>query len=61
MARERQAAVVNEEFVRRFVGKRNPLELHFGGGEAKDPRWEIVGVVGNTKYATLRETDAPTA
>jgi predicted permease len=61
MAPERQAAVVNEEFVRRFVGARNPLGLHFGGDDAKDPHWEIVGVVGNTKYATLRQPDAPTA
>jgi hypothetical protein len=53
--------VVNEEFVRRFVGARNPLGLHFGGDEAKDPHWEIVEVVGDTKYATLREPVAPTA
>jgi predicted permease len=60
MATGRQAALVNQAFVRRFVGARNPLGLHFGGGDAKDPRWEIVGVVGDTKYASLRDADAPT-
>jgi predicted permease len=61
MAPDRRFAVVNESFVRRFVGARNPIGLHFGGDEPKDPKWEIVGVVGNTKYAGLRDADAPTA
>ncbi len=56
-----RAAVVNREFVRRFIGARNPLGLHFGGTEPKDPQWQIVGVVGDTKYATLRNPEAPTA
>lgn len=62
MSPERHAAVVNRSFVRRFAGKRNPLGLHFGGGDkGKEPQWEIVGVVGDTKYAGLRDTEAPTA
>ena len=61
MAPDRRVALVNRAFVRRFVGARNPLGLHFGGGDKSDPQWEITGVVGDTKYATLRDTDAPTA
>ncbi len=55
------AAVVNRQFVRKFTGGRNPIGLHFGGTDPKDPQWQIIGVVGDTKYATLRKADAPTA
>jgi predicted permease len=61
MGPTQQAALVNRAFVRKFVGTRNPIGLHFGGNDPKDPQWEIVGVVGDTKYATLRAQEAPTA
>jgi predicted permease len=48
-------AVVNKEFVRRFLENRAPLGLHIGGGDPEDPQYEIVGVVGDTKYAGLRD------
>jgi ABC-type antimicrobial peptide transport system permease subunit len=35
--------------------------MHFGGDEPQDPQWEIVGVVSDTKFATPRSDDAPTA
>ncbi len=54
------AAMVNEAFVRKFVGRRNPIGLHFGDGNLKNPQWEIVGVVGDTKYENLRSAEAPT-
>ena len=54
-------AVVNREFVRRFTGGRNPIGLHFGGTDAKDPQWQIVGVVGDTMYQSLRSAIRPTA
>jgi predicted permease len=54
-------AVVNEAFVRKFVGARNPMGLHFGGTDTKDPQWEIAGIVGDTKYEGLRAEDGPTA
>jgi predicted permease len=54
-------ALVNRSFVTKFLAGRNPLGLHFGGEDATDQQWEIVGVVGDTKYATLRADDAPTA
>ncbi len=54
-------ALVNRMFVQKYVDGQNPLGLHFGGENPKDPQWEIVGVVGDTKYDTLRKEDAPTA
>ena len=35
--------------------------MHFGGDGPQDPQWEIVGVVGDAKFATPRSDDAPTA
>jgi predicted permease len=61
MESSHQVAVVNKEFVRRFLEKREPLGLHFGGDDPKDPQYEIVGVVGDTKYAELRDEIGPTA
>jgi predicted permease len=54
-------ALVNRIFVQKYLAGRNPLGLHFGGEHPDDPQWDIVGVVGDTKYATLRREDAPTA
>jgi predicted permease len=54
-------ALVNRLFVTKLLAGRNPLGLHFGGDDPKDPQWEIVGVVGDTKYNDLRSDDAPIA
>lgn len=54
-------ALVNRLFVQKYLDGRNPIGLHFGGDDPKDPQWEIVGVVGDTKYDTLRKEDEPTA
>lgn len=61
MGTGQHAAMVNEAFVRKFVGGKNPIGLHFGDGNPKNPQWEIVGVVGDTKYENLRSAEAPTA
>jgi len=61
MSSTEQAAVVNGEFVRKFAGGRNPIGLHFGGTDPKDPQWQIIGVVGDTKYESLRGATGPTA
>ncbi|AXC10205.1 protein of unknown function DUF214 [Acidisarcina polymorpha] len=61
MAATARAALVNRAFVQKYAAGKSPIGLHFGGTEAKDPQWEIVGVVGDTKYATLRAEEAPTA
>jgi len=54
-------AVVNQSFVRRFLAGRDPIGVRFGGSDSKDVKREIIGVVGDTKYATLRPEVAPTA
>ena len=59
-------AIVNEAFVRKYLPKMNPLGQRFGDHAAEEsnptsrPGWEIVGVVGNAKYNTLRREVAPT-
>lgn len=61
MEKAHPVAVVNREFVRRLVGNRNPIGLHFGGIDPKDTQWEIIGVVANIRYAALREEEGPLA
>jgi predicted permease len=61
MGTGQHAAMVNEAFVRKFLGGKNPIGLHFSDGNPKNPQWEIVGVVGDTKYENLRSAEAPTA
>ena len=51
----RHVAVVNEAFVRRFMGSRYPLGFHFGPDTT-----EIVGVVADAKFNGLRPDYAPT-
>ena len=53
-------ALVNRAFVTKYLSGRNPLGLHFGDENSKLDT-EIVGVVGDTKYDTLRDEEAPTA
>jgi predicted permease len=52
-----KVAIVNEKFVKRYIGKANPIGRHVGMG--KDPGTkldiEIVGVVGDTKYESMRD------
>ena len=54
-----QVAIVNEEFARRVFGGTDPIGRTFrsdapAGEEA--PQYQIVGLIENTKYGTLRET-----
>ncbi|HEU5458682.1 MAG TPA: ADOP family duplicated permease, partial [Terracidiphilus sp.] len=50
-------AVVNEEFVKQFFGKRNPIGHRFGNSgpdqAGKDGAHEIVGVVEDTTYTSV--------
>jgi len=50
-------AVVNQEFVKQFFGKRNPIGHHFGYSDpshpGKDGAHEIVGVVEDTTYTSI--------
>jgi predicted permease len=57
-------AIVNEAFVREFLGGRQPIGMHFGGTGGRDPRdpqREIVGIVADAKYDDLRKAVMPTA
>ncbi|HET8965271.1 MAG TPA: ABC transporter permease, partial [Candidatus Acidoferrum sp.] len=56
-----EVAVVNKAFVKKFLENREPIGLHFGGDDPKDPQYEIIGVVGDTKYSDLRPAVEPTA
>ena len=53
-----RVAVVNERFVERFIGGADPIGRAFfmeSSGGVADRRVEIIGVVKNTRYASLRE------
>ena len=56
-----KVVVVNEAFVRRFFGDRNPLgeRMMFGASNKRLPDREIVGVVRDFKHNDLREKPAP--
>jgi hypothetical protein len=60
----RRVAIVNESFARGLLGRRNPIGSTFqmpashGGSQ---PTFEIVGLVKDTKYTSLREPFEPTA
>jgi predicted permease len=56
-------AVVNQAFVQRFFPNTQPVGKLFGGrltGEAADESHEIIGVVNDSKYRSLRAPVIPT-
>jgi len=60
------AAIVNETFVRRFLPNTYPLGQHLEAlkpedpSKPRDPGWEIVGVVADARYESLRGDISPT-
>jgi predicted permease len=52
-----RSAIVNEAFVKRYLGDRSPLGVQIceGSGPNAKPNIEIVGVVSNFNYRGLRE------
>ena len=52
--------VVNEAFARQFFKEQNPLGRGIRGLGDKYPSCEIVGIVGDAKYQTLRSEMSPT-
>jgi predicted permease len=56
-----KAAVVNEQFVRKYLGGGSPVGRRFGFGDEKSSSdIEIVGVVGDAKFSDLRREVPPT-
>jgi predicted permease len=53
--------VINEAFAKKFFPGRNPLGLHITREDDKNIASEIVGIVGDTKYAGLRDDVKATA
>jgi len=51
-----RVVIVNEKFARRYFGDRGAVGRHIGMGEDPGTKTdiEIVGVVGDTKYSTMR-------
>jgi macrolide transport system ATP-binding/permease protein len=47
-------AVVNREFVKKLFSGRNPIGQHFGTGPDSTGDYQIVGVVEDTTYTTVR-------
>jgi predicted permease len=56
-----KVVVVNEAFVKRFFGARNPLgvRMMFGASNKRLPDMEIVGVVRDLKHRSLRDVAKP--
>ena len=52
-------AVVNRAFVLKFFGKTNPLGRMFYDSGKRDMPYQVIGVVNDTKYYSLREDPAP--
>jgi predicted permease len=57
-----KVAIVNESFVAKYLGGKPPLGVTFSAEIERDPvRFEIVGVVGDGKYARIRRPSSPVA
>ena len=54
-----EAVVVDELFVRQFFPDANPLGRRFGIGPKESGRYEIVGVVRNSRYNSMRNAAVP--
>ena len=59
-----RVTIVNEAFAKKFYSGQNPIGKTFiverFGRDQKDKQYEIVGLVADAKYRTLRETPQPT-
>jgi predicted permease len=57
---EPQPAVVNQSFARRLFGSEDPLGRGVSVGASTTAQWQIVGVVRDAKYDSLRDASPPT-
>ena len=55
-----RTAVINQSMARRYFGEGNPLGRSFYFRNHPEEKYEIVGVVGDAIYRSLRETPKPT-
>ena len=56
-----KVAVVNQQFVHKYLGSSSPIGRRFGFGDAKSSSdFEIVGVAGDAKYSSMRDAVPPT-
>ncbi|MEK6399031.1 MAG: FtsX-like permease family protein, partial [Terriglobus sp.] len=58
----KRVAVINRELQKQFFPNTNPIGKHFRTGDGKDEanKWiEIVGIVSDIRYATLRDDPPP--
>jgi predicted permease len=60
MREKADAVVVDEAFARQLFPHETPLGRRFGFGPNENNRYEIVGVVGNSRYNSLRSDWYPT-
>ena len=60
-ANSQQVAVINESLVRRYFGDREPIgaKFAFGSGDKVKPDIQIIGVVKDSKHASVREQAKP--
>jgi predicted permease len=59
-SKKAKVVIVNQSFALRFFANRNPVGQLISLDEGKSPDVEIVGVVGDTKYDSLRGGIEPT-
>ena len=57
---EPQSAVVNQLFAEKLFGKNDPLGRTFSESDSMKAGWQVIGVVGNAKYDSLRAAIVPT-
>ena len=55
----REAVVVDQLFAARYFPNENPIGHHFGLGPKENDQYEIVGIVGNSRYNSLRNEAVP--
>jgi putative ABC transport system permease protein len=62
-AGSQKVAIINETAARRFFANRNPIgsRFAFGAGDRARPDIEIIGVVKDSKHASVREEKRPFA
>jgi predicted permease len=58
---EQMVAVVNQAFVRQYLGDGNPIGMRFRSGRTSGHWTEVIGVVQDGKYQSLGEGSTPVA